>query len=81
MISESRTTLMLCGSRGYVMGFVEIFLKRRAGNEHVKGKIKLKVTLPVILIELKFQSGFAPIFSFPQGSRGSFPAPRSPFPI
>ena len=44
MISESRTTLMLCGSRGYVIGFVGRFLKRRAGNEHVKGKTKSYVT-------------------------------------
>ena len=44
MISESRTTLMLSGSMGYVLGFVGIFLKRRAGNEHVKGKTKSYVT-------------------------------------
>ena len=79
MISDSRTTLMLCGSRGYVMGFVGIFLKRRAGNEHVKRK--LKVTLPAILIELKFQSGFAPIFHFPKVpvARFQLPAPRFRF--
>ena len=79
MISESRTTLMLCGSMGYVMGFVGIFLKRRAGNEHVKGKTKSYVIGNPD--RAKFKSGFAPIFSFPKGSRCSFPAPRSPFPI
>ena len=80
MISESQTTLMLYGSRGYVMGFVGIFLKRRAGNEHVKGKTKSYVTgnpdrakVPVGFCSHFFISPKVPVARF------QLPAPRFRF--
>ena len=56
---------MLFGLRGYVIGFVGIFLKRRAGNEHVQGKTKNCVTDNPDRAKVPVR--FCSHFSFPQG--------------